>query len=354
MRYREILKEMSYTEAKAIWQKFGGGDPTTIPSSELAGVRRRLIMKAHPDTGGSLKDAQEINAAYDVLKKPGAATAAPASGDWTERPRSRQRNWHYSPGDNERRDREKEESGDDRWAWAGYSGGMRNSAHIYRQDYTDVNYIKKRMWELSGKSTEEWTIWGFDGAFLRGVTTVYGSPKIFAQMAEAMITWQTKGGNPYSCRAVLVEKEQPYRSKPFDDEEEHERTAYVIWADGVFYDKKPIPITYDTFNANPGNDRSFNNRLRRLLDELQEQGGRAHEQPSMGMHGETHDADTFETGSYVVHPKHGIGRVINPEIRKGMARVAFKKKGETKTGTVKASSLRKANEREVWQFKHGE
>jgi hypothetical protein len=122
----------------------------------------------------------------------------------------------------------------------------------------------------------------------------------------------------------------------------------------VFYDKDPIPVTYDSFNANPSNDSSFNNRLRKLLDDLQEQGGRAHEQPSMHAHGETRDTDSFETGSYVVHPKHGVGRVINPAIKTGMARVAFKKNGEVKTGTVKASSLRKASQDEVWQFKHGE
>lgn len=325
MRYREILKEMSYAEAKTIWMQHGGGDPATIPKSELGGVWKRLIRKAHPDAGGSLEDAQLINAAYDVLKKPQGS--APPSG------------WN----DPRRRSRDEEDEGDTTWAMAGYSGGMRNSTRIYRQDYTDVNYIKKRMWELSGKSTEEWTIWGFDGAFLRGVTTVYGSPKIFAQMAEAMITWQTKGANSYPCRAVLVEKRGG------------ERTAYVIWADGVFYDKDPIPVEYDSFNANPGNDTSFNNRLRRLLDKLQEQGGREHDQPSMDdIHGDIRNADSFETGSYVVHPKHGVGRVLNPEIRKGMARVAFKKNGEIKTGTVRASSLRKANERETWQFKHGE
>lgn len=340
MRYRDLLKEMSRAEARAVWLKHGG-NPDTAPA-DLAKERNKLIKKAHPDVGGDLEDAKAINTAYDVLKKPVSTTD---DTGW-EAPR-REHNWYYDPGENQRRDREKEASGDDLWAWAGYSGGMRPGARIYKNDYTDVNYIKKRMWELSGKSTEEWTIWGFDGAFLRGVTTVYGSPKIFAQMAEAMITWQTKGGNPYKCRAVLVEKSKGGAIRPFNDEE---KTLYLIWADGVFYDKKPIPVRYETFNSNPGNDRSFNDRLRRLIDELQEQGGRQHEQPSMGMHGSNHQTESFEIGSYVVHSKHGVGRVVNPSVKKGMARITFKKNGEIKTGNVRIDTLRKASEQEVRDF----
>jgi len=248
-----------------------------------------------------------INAAYDVLKKPQSATSS--SGGYRR----------YEP---------EEDEGDTSWVMAGYSGGMRPSSRINRQNYTDVNFIKKRMWELSGKSREEWTIWGFDGHFLRGVTTVYGSNKIFPQMAEAMVTWQTKGGNSYPCRAVLVEKRG------------RERTAYVIWADGTFYDKKPIPIEYDTFNQNPGNDSSFTRRLERLLDELQANEGRSHDQPSMDMPGggEKESSAEFEVGSWVVHPKMGIGRVINPQIRKGVTRAHF---GDAiGTRNVKTASLR--------------
>jgi hypothetical protein len=348
---------MSYAEAKAVWLKHGI-DPEKISKEDLGKTRNRLMKLAHPDAGGNVEDAKLINAAYDVLKNP-KASSSPAWGSddggyYEERPR-RERNWYYSPGENERHDRDRENS-NTKWSWAGYSGGMHDRAEIYRHDYTDVNFIKKRMWELSGESTEEWTIWGFDGSYTRGVTVVYGSPQIFAQMAEAMITWQTQGGNPYECRAVIVERHEKYRSKPFrDDDDDKERTVYLIWADGVFYDKKPIPITYTTFNANPGNDRSFNRRLRKLIDDLQEQGGRAHEQDSMHTPGGSEgSAATFETGAYVVHPKYDVGRVVNPEVRKGLIRVTFKKHGKMQTGNVKASSLRAATKQERWQFEHGE
>ena len=353
MRYAELLWEMSRAEAEAIWRKHGAN-----PDGDLKDTWKKLLRKAHPDAGGNLEDAKLINAAYDVLKNPNAGRgtgssgwgAEPDDGYYEERPR-RERNWYYNPDDDARRDQQKANS-KAKWSWAGYSGGMHSDPTIRTQDYTDVNFIKKRMWELSGESTEEWTIWGFDGDYLRGVTTVYGSPEIFAQMAEAMITWQTKGGNSYPCRAVLVEKSEPHRSKPFrDDEDEQEHSVLVIWADGVFYDKKPIEMTYETFNRNPGNDQSFRHRLRRLIDELQEQGGRSHEQDSMQTPGGSErESDSFETGAYVVHPKYGVGRIVNPEIRKGMIRATFKKNGKMQTGNVKADSLRKATKREQAHF----
>ena len=59
------------------------------------------------------------------------------------------------------------------------------------------------MWELSGHSESEYTIWGFDGRIFRGHVAVFGAPKAFNYMADAMATFQTRGSNRYECRAVL-------------------------------------------------------------------------------------------------------------------------------------------------------
>lgn len=235
MRYREILKEMTVDQAMAIFRHHGV-DPLT---TNLKAARKKLVMQNHPDRGGDNETMAQINAAYDVLAKGTGTTGS-----------------NYSTSS--RRDSRPTEHGTPIWAMAGHSGGMPPSASIYRQDYRDVNYIKKQMWELSKHSKQEWTIWGFDGAFLRGVVTVYGSPAIFRDMAEAMVTWQTKGGNPYPCRAVLVQKG---RSSDMQ----------LIWADGIFYGDKPISVEHESFNRNPSNDRSFEPRLRKLIDQLREE-----------------------------------------------------------------------------------
>jgi hypothetical protein len=123
------------------------------------------------------------------------------------------------------------------WPW--FSGGASPSAIIYRQNYTDYNLIKKAMWELSSRSKEEWTISGFDGNFFRNSITVYGSPKIFNNMADAMIQWQTKGGNAYPIRAVFVSQR-------------NSRDLLLIWVDGTYYGDNPIKMEHDSFNDNPG------------------------------------------------------------------------------------------------------
>src|SRR5437868_15330535 len=80
------------------------------------------------------------------------------------------------------------------------------------------NFIKKSMWELSGQSEYEYTIWGFDGRIFRGHVAVFGAPKAFNYMADAMATFQTRGSNRYECRAVFVH-------------EEASRDLYLIYAE---------------------------------------------------------------------------------------------------------------------------
>jgi curved DNA-binding protein CbpA len=267
MRLLELLYEMTSQEAADIFRRFGG-DPA---ATDLQQVRRALIMKHHPDRGGSLEAAQAINAAYDILSgksapsRPSEPSPSYASGGYssgygagrgyTGDPFGFRKQQRRNP--NAEREYQKQRSPQTpEWAWAGYSGGLPPNASIYRNDYTDVNFIKKRMWELSGKSKKQYGILGFDGHFFRAGTTVFGSPKIFNEMAKAMIDWQTKGGNPYQCRAVFV---TPSKKKEL----------YLIYADGVFYGDKPIgPLTHHSFNLNPGNDRRFMESLPEFLDQL--------------------------------------------------------------------------------------
>ena len=224
------LLEMSYQDAVEVFAQFGI-NVRNMDKDKIKQAHRRLIQKQHTDKGGSLETAQDLNAARDALIKGKQVPSGPRS---YQRPPSSQ-----TPT----------------WAWAGHSGGMPPSANIYRADYRDINYIKKRMWELSGKSKKTYTVWQYDGAYFRGVFSVFGSEKIFNEMAKAMRVWGSSG-NPYHTRAVFV------------NEKNNGRDLKLIYLDGDFLGDDPVVLYHDSFNANPSNDEEFMRDLPNQLDKV--------------------------------------------------------------------------------------
>ncbi len=266
--FRKVLKEMTAPEAIQVFVK-AGFDPRGKTAAEIKRAYRKIIFQNHPDRGGNETLAKQINQAYGMIKDgvqadtgsswnyPGGRPADPAKKKaWDDF-------WAAADARREAQNRARETSQEEYagWAQAGHSGGMRNSSHIYRNDYTDMNFIKKTMWEKAGKHTgEEWTIQGYDGAFFRNSLTVYGASSIFKDMAEAMRVWQTKGGNPYRCEAVFV---SPRRGKDL----------YLIWVsnktpEGIDLSKDPVKLTHDSFNQNASNDQRFMRSLPGLLDKI--------------------------------------------------------------------------------------
>jgi hypothetical protein len=284
MKVWQVLQEMTTADAAAIFSQFGVQNASALDPGALKKARNTIIMKNHQDFTGNKSAAQEINAAYDVLTnkptiaqqqqhaandpywhpnahktyKPGPegedeTTTDTGGGDYWN---PHGADWYGSKyGGRGWGEAEPDPRQENPWVWAGYNGGAPPNPSIRRMDYTDMNFIKKSMWELSGKSQDEYTIWGFDGHFFRNSVTVYGSPQIFMYMAQAMVDWQTKGGNPYECRAVFI-------SAPHDP-----NTLWLVYADGKFF-HDPIGLGHNSMNANPGNDQSFTRRLPGYLDRL--------------------------------------------------------------------------------------
>lgn len=304
---KQLQEALTPSQARQIFFNYGATDEDLGPQA-LRATRIRLMKANHPDTNphADVAAAQDINAAYDTLKGGGGGYEEPAT-----------------------RRREPEPAEPAPWSYAGYSGGMPPSSAIHKHDYRDLNFIKKRMWELSGQSREVWNISGFDGSFLRNSLSVYGSPEIFADMAEAMVTWQTKGGNAYDCRAVIVSRSRS-------------REHLLIWADGKSYARDPIVLEdHDSFNDNPSNDRQFEPRLRKLIDDMQENGGRLPDQPSFAAQGAPRYSPTLDVGDVVEHPKQGLGVVIKAVSKKDRTRVWFY---DTKqTLNVLTASLKKTH-----------
>jgi hypothetical protein len=231
---RTLLEALSYSDAVAIFKKFGV-DPTDMDDASLKSAFRKLAMEYHPDRGGDEEALKQITAAYAALEKGGSAA-----------PGATYRSYGAGAGQDFNTD------GDTPiWANADHSGGMRNKGTIRREDYTDLNYFKRQMWLLSGKSRQVWTIWTFDGTFFRSCVSVYGSPEIFPEMAKAVLRWEDPF---YSKKAVFVQKGQ-------------EKDIQLIWLDGENI-SPPIRFEHDSFNRNPGNDKSFLRALPGMLDEV--------------------------------------------------------------------------------------
>ncbi len=230
-RLRDIVEAMTTSQAHAIFKKHGV-DSVGKSKGELQSSYKSLMLRHHPDRGGNVEHAKEINAAYDHLKSGKPSPSSP-SGSWGAGSRG-----HTATPE---------------WAWAGHSGGMPPSGN-YRPSMDDVNYIKKRMWELSGKSREEHTVHQFDGNFFRKLFTTYGSDDIHHHMAHAMLHWGSNhsSGHNFPTKAIFVSK----KKEP--------RKLHMIWANGRH--TTGHSIEHESFNHNPDNDQHFVNRLSDWID----------------------------------------------------------------------------------------
>jgi hypothetical protein len=233
---------MTVTEALAIFSRFGI-DVSGMTPAQLRTARNKLIIAHHPDHGGTQEASIVINDAYNFLKSQG--TVAPQQKSIDPSSQSYQ---SYS--------RDSRTSGRmPVWALAGYSGGLPPNTVIYRNNFSDANFFKKAMWELSGKSSTAYTIWGFNGHSFSNSITVFGSPRIFDTMADAMMTWLSSSENSLPTRAVLVTAV---------DQQEY----FLIYADDIYYGDQPIQMKLQSVNANPNNDQQFTRMLPETLDRL--------------------------------------------------------------------------------------
>lgn len=254
MHSADCFLQMNLGKALSIFKQFGI-DAAGMSASEVKAARNRLLEVCHPDRGGPVELAQKINAAYELLKN-GVASASERERIWRDpiKPADETRyeapsgafwgkenGWPMEPASRIEEERELRKEAVPDWAWAGFSGGPRPDAQIRRNSFADQNFFKKSMWELSGKSKREYSVWGYDGVSFSLWITVYGSPAIFNHMAAAMVEWQNKRG---TCRAVFAN-------------ERGSRALHLLYADGRYYGEDPLKISHNAFNENPENDTVF-------------------------------------------------------------------------------------------------
>jgi hypothetical protein len=231
---KEFTAPVGMQEAISLFRRLGI-DVAGMTGEAVKAARRELLYRHHPDRGGDVDTAQLINAAYDLLKN-----GVPDRTFYDSNLDLYEAHKLKNPGCPE-------------WVWAGHAGGIPDST-IYQNDFSDINFIKKSIWELSRHSLTEYTIWGFDGQQFQGIS-VFGSPKTFSYMTTAMITWLVKQGR--QCSSVLVGKA--------DDKE-----LLVTYAQGQYHTEQPLRIVHSSFNSNPGNDPSFESKLTEVLQRVNE------------------------------------------------------------------------------------
>ena len=239
--FEQALHDLRLTEAQF----------DTMGADALRRHWRDLIKASHPDlpeNRGRTWDAGAINAAHDVLRQEliargrEIARTSDPNNVWT-----RQNIWRY-----------------DRASIAPpwQPDKQAKNHRIMAETYRDVNFFKKRMWELSGRSENVYHIDAFGQTAFEGRTSVYGSAAVFDEMAKAMLIWNANGSKVDLTRAVMV--------SPANESS----ALYLIFADCKFLDKNPIPLPYDSRAGTPARDKNLRAKLPVVLDQLQDMLGR--------------------------------------------------------------------------------
>ena len=231
---RLLLNEgMSISQATKIFADHGVANADTIDKTLLRQKWIELVKQYHSDV--SLADPnilKDVNAAYDVLKN----TPIPSTQTNTRR---------YSSDSSRSTPRHHSDP------WQTDPRAVRDP----EPKHTSVNFFKKKAWELSGKPTSidsnKYTFWNWDGYYFGGVFTVYttNNDDNWFEISKLLIDWNAF----YESVAVFVAHEN-------DDQ----NTIYLINHRG----KKISPAVkyeHESFNKNPGNDRSFTDMLRKTL-----------------------------------------------------------------------------------------
>ena len=220
--YAKLLCEgLTVAQAVDIFTQFGISDADKLDKEKLKVKWLELVKKYHSDVSDEDPDAlKHINAAYDVLKNQTSIS----------QPLPPQQNG-ITPQE----------------PWQPDKRASRNP----NPSKPDVNYYKKRAWEISGKpaSTPDnvYTFWNWDGYYLCGAFTVYTTPEHWYEVSKLLIEWD----HSYRSKAVLVTYAKA------------DKVTYMVNKNGQKVEP-PQPIPMESGNANPGNDWGFIDRMRKI------------------------------------------------------------------------------------------
>lgn len=249
--YKQAIRIKEFTIQKAL--DILGLQPGAT-EAEVKAARNSLARKYHTDRGAkSHEQMADVNDAFGFLSARKFDTSVKPSvsywgAPWKERA-PRPPTWDEN-GKRKSWQEEEEEDLRSRNNTPPWETDLRNSYFTVGDDFKNLNFCKKSIWEESLKngSVKKYTIWPFDGYF-RAPFTVWTNEATLGYAGMAMYEWSAKGANPYNIVAVFA---QPYGTK----------VLRLVYLNGK---EAPSPwkeYVHDSFNGNPGNDQHFVNELR--------------------------------------------------------------------------------------------
>lgn len=127
-----------------------------------------------------------------------------------------------------------------------WAEGLRDWA-IRKQDYTDANFIRQKMWELSGKPTKNpLSLWTWDGERFSNHIVLLARTGLHKEFARAMAKY-TRG----QAKAVFMKGQT--------------NNILLIYLDGRILNS---PVQFECRSSNPNNDWKFIGELPRALNDI--------------------------------------------------------------------------------------
>jgi hypothetical protein len=211
---RPINEKMSIQQAGNILRRVGI-DTRSLDDSVL----RKVLQ------GKDAQTAQVISAAYKLFRSPQEPSGIGAPGQ-------QQTRWA-------------QEKDSKRPVWAVGNGDWR----INREDFTDPNFVRMKLWELSGKPNgNPITIWSFNDDSFNFHLQVLAKVSVMKEIVKATLAL-TKDRTKAIFLAGQTNK------------------MLLVFLDGRIL-HKPIPFSHRSSNSNPANDWGFIGELPRMLADL--------------------------------------------------------------------------------------
>jgi hypothetical protein len=241
--YKSAIRVRELTVKKAL--ELLGLSPGAS-EQEIKAARNSLARRYHSDkTGVDNERMSDVNVAYEFLRAHGYNSSINNANEIYESDRNR----FWRGEENKSRSR-------DLPPW---QTDFRSSYNDVGEDFCNLNFCKKSIWEESLKNGEvdKYSILPFDGNFFRHSFMVMTNDSALGYAGKINFIWNTQCACSYNIKAVFAQK---FGSAVIQ---------LVFMPNG---DLTPPwkEYSYEYSSGNPGNDMSFIKKLRKEFGESKE------------------------------------------------------------------------------------